>query len=93
MCRAHTHPRHDDSLDVPEDVIPRLRLLGSLARDKLAHVPRLDVREHAPLADVFEVVSDVFDHLVAYKMKKIHLLELMFIFSIKRKTVIINFQR
>lgn len=50
--------RHDLLLDILLDILPLLALLGGLAREYLAQIPRLDGGDNLPLGDVVIVVYD-----------------------------------
>lgn len=62
-----SHPRHDDSLDVPKDAVPAVRLLGRTLRQLGSQVTRPDVRSHTPLPHGAQVLTDVIHHLFSYK--------------------------
>ena len=61
-----THPGHDDSLHVSEDIVPVLAHLWRLVWYQLPHVARLNIGEHPPTADILQVVSDIVNHLLPW---------------------------
>lgn len=56
---------HDDTLQVSHDVLPPLRLLGSLLGDQWLKVARLNRRQYRTIPNALEVIGDVVDHRLA----------------------------
>lgn len=51
-------PRHDLLLDILLDIFPLLALLGSLGREYLSKIPRLDRGDYLPFRDIVIVVHN-----------------------------------
>ena len=62
-----SHPWHYDALEVPKHVFPLLRVAWSGFRNECLQVAGCNIRQGAPLSDVFEVISDVVDDLFRSK--------------------------
>jgi hypothetical protein len=58
-----SHPRHDDSLNVPKDAVPTVRFLRSTLRQLGSQVARLHIWGHPPLPHSAQVVANVIHHL------------------------------
>jgi hypothetical protein len=61
-----TYPRHDDAVDVLEDLVPRFSVGRRVFRQQVPHVSGLHVRKDPTLANVLQVVGDVVHHLLAF---------------------------
>lgn len=76
-----TYPRHDDLLNVIEDILPVLRLRRCSLRKKLPHVARFHIRNDPPLPDGAQVLCDVVHHLLTWSVRD-HCKLFIFIFFI-----------
>ena len=62
-----SHPRHDDSLNVPKDAVPAFRFLRRTLGQLGPQVAGPHVWSHPPLPHSAQVLADVIHHLFPYK--------------------------
>lgn len=62
VCNA----RHNDSFNVCENRVPTFALQRGRFRDQFAHVAGLDIRQHATVSNVLQVIRDIVHHLFSW---------------------------